>query len=316
MEKKATAIDKKSTRQAYSDALVSIGVNRNIVVMDADMSKHTMTYDFSQKYPDRFFNAGIAEANMMSVAAGLASAGKTVFVSTLAVFAAGRAYEQIRCSICYPKLNVKVCATHGGIAIGEDGASHQMIEDIALMRVIPNMCVISPADYYEAKASVEFVASVDGPFYVRLGRLAMPTIFDEDYKFKFGRGIELRKGKDITIIATGLMTAQALEAANLLEQKNISARVINIHTIKPIDIDIIVKAARETRAIVTAEEHSVIGGLGGAVAEVTAAYAPVRMGFVGMSDTFGRSGKPVDLFKFYGLTAENIVNTVYKLLNN
>lgn len=303
-------MDKKSTRQAYGDALVEFGANKNIVVMDADLSKSTMTYGFSQKYPDRFLNAGIAEANMMSSAAGIAATGKTVFASTFAMFAAGRAYEQIRNSICYPNLNVKICATHAGISVGEDGASHQMIEDIALMRVIPNMHVLSPADYYEAKAAVEFAASTEGPFYVRLGRLAVPMIFNEDYKFEFAKGVELRGGNDVAIIATGLMVAQALEAADLLAQKGISARVINIHTIKPIDVDIIVKAARETRAIVTAEEHSVIGGLGGAVAEVVARYAPAKMGFVGMNDTFGRSGKPEDLLKFYGLTAEDIVKEV------
>lgn len=307
-------IQTKATRLAYGEALVEFGTNENIIVMDCDLSKSTMTTLFSKKYPDRFINTGIAEANMMSTAAGLASCGKTVFASTFAMFAAGRAYEQVRNSICYPKLNVKVAATHAGISVGEDGASHQMIEDIALMSVIPNMRVVSPADAVETRLAIKAAIDIEGPFYIRLGRLPFPIINDENYQFELGKGVTLRNGKDVTIIATGYMVSEALKAADELKGQGIDARVINIHTIKPIDEEIIIKAAKETGGIVTAEEHNVIGGLGSAVAQVTARYAPAKMAFVGIQDIFGKSGKPAELFEEYGLTSKDITFAAKGLL--
>lgn len=307
-------MSKIATREAYGKALARIGQeNENIVVLDADLSKSTKTADFKKVCPDRFINMGIAEGNMMTVAAGLASCGKIPFASTFAMFAAGRAFEQIRNSICYPKLNVKVCATHAGITVGEDGASHQSVEDIALMRSIPNMVVISPSDAVEAEAAIEAIVKYNGPCYVRLGRSGVPVINDNtEYKFEIGKGITLREGKDVSIIATGIMVEAALEAANILAEDGIKAKVINIHTIKPIDEELIAKAARETGLIVTAEEHSVIGGLGSAVAEVVTANLPVPVIRVGIKDTFGESGKPAELLKAYGLTSEDIVKAVKK----
>ncbi|GHV18599.1 transketolase [Clostridia bacterium] len=296
-----------ATRVAYGEALAEFGADTNIVVLDADLSKSTQTCKFKEKYPERFINCGIAEGNMMSVAAGLAASGKTVFASSFAMFAAGRAFEQIRNSICYPNLNVKIGATHAGISVGEDGATHQSIEDIALMRVIPNMTVISPVDAIETRLAIKAAIEHNGPVYLRLGRLGVPTVNSEDYKFELGKGVQLREGNDIAIIATGLMVGEALKAADILKSEGINARVINIHTIKPIDVDIITKAASETRGIVTAEEHSIIGGLGGAVAEVLATSHPAKLAMVGVEDKFGRSGKPADLLKYYGLTAERIV---------
>ncbi len=296
---------KRATREAYGEALAEFGKDTNIVVLDADLSASTKTAVFKKAYPDRFFNAGIAEGNMMSVAAGLATAGKTVFASSFAMFAAGRAFEQIRNSIAHPNLNVKIGATHAGISVGEDGASHQCLEDIALMRSIPNMVIINPADDIEAYLAVKAAIDYKGPVYLRFGRLAVPDVNGEDYKFELGKGVELKDGKDVTIIATGLMVEMALAAREILEQEGISARVINIHTIKPIDEDIIVKAAKETGAIVTAEEHYVMGGLGGAVAEVVCSKMPCPVKIVG-TDRFGKSGKPQELFKEYGLTPENI----------
>jgi len=305
----------KATRAAYGEALAEFGCNENIVVMDCDLSKSTMTCKFQEKYPDRFINTGIAEANMMSVAAGLASCGKTVFASTFSIFAAGRAYEQVRNSICYPNLNVKVAASHAGITVGEDGASHQMIEDISLMRTIPNMTVVSPADAIEARLAIKAAIDTEGPFYIRLGRLPFPIINDTDsYKFELGKGVTVREGKDITIIATGYMVSKSLEAAEILKEQGIDARVINIHTIKPIDKDIIIKAATETKGIITVEEHNVIGGLGSAVAEVTAKYAPCKMSFVGIQDKFGKSGKPAQLLEEYGLTPEEITKQAGAML--
>lgn len=307
-------MSKIATREAYGKALARIGQeNENIVVLDADLSKSTKTADFKKVCPDRFINMGIAEGNMMTVAAGLASCGKIPFASTFAMFAAGRAFEQIRNSICYPKLNVKVCATHAGITVGEDGASHQSVEDIALMRSIPNMVVISPSDAVEAEAAIEAIVKYNGPCYVRLGRSGVPVINDNsEYKFEIGKGITLRDGKDVSIIATGIMVEAALEAANILAEDGVKAKVINIHTIKPIDEELIAKAARETGLIVTAEEHSVIGGLGSAVAEVVTANLPVPVIRVGIKDTFGESGKPAELLKAYGLTSEDIVKAVKK----
>lgn len=307
-------MSKIATREAYGKALARIGQeNENIVVLDADLSKSTKTADFKKVCPDRFINMGIAEGNMMTVAAGLAACGKIPFASTFAMFAAGRAFEQIRNSICYPKLNVKVCATHAGITVGEDGASHQSVEDISLMRSIPNMVVISPSDAVETEAAIEAVAKYNGPCYVRLGRSGVPVINDnEGYKFEIGKGVTLREGKDVAIIATGIMVDAALEACNILAEEGIKARVINIHTIKPIDEELIGKAARETGLIITAEEHSIIGGLGSAVAEVVTSLHAVPVIRVGIKDTFGESGKPAELLKAYGLTSEDIVKAVKK----
>lgn len=307
---------KMATRDAYGQALVELGrENENIVVLDADLSKSTKTADFRKNYPDRFINVGIAEQNLMGMAAGLSTAGKIPFASTFAMFATGRAFEIIRNSIGYPKLNVKICATHSGITVGEDGASHQALEDISCMRTIPNMTVIVPADGVETKAAIHAVAKMDGPVYVRLGRLAVPTINDEaTYKFEIGKGIQLKEGNDVTIVATGLMVNEALEAAKELEINGIHARVINIHTIKPMDTELIAKAAQETGAIVTAEEHNIIGGLGSAVAEVISENCPVPLKRVGTMDTFGESGSPVDLMKKYGLTKENIVSAVTEIM--
>ena len=296
---------KRATRESYGIALQEFGKDGRIVVLDADLSKSTKTDMFKKVYPERFVNMGIAEANMMSVAAGLASCGKIVFASSFAMFAAGRAFEQIRNSIGYTRLNVKIGASHAGISVGEDGASHQCLEDIALMRTIPNMVVINPADDIEAQQAVKAAIEHKGPVYLRFGRLAVEDVNSADYKFELGKGIELKDGKDVTIIATGLMVQKALEAAKILESDGISARVVNIHTIKPIDKEIIIKAAKETGAIVTAEEHSVFGGLGSAVAEVVCENAPCPVKIIG-TEEFGKSGTPAELFEIYGLTAENI----------
>lgn len=306
-----------ATREAYGKALASLAsVNENIVVLDADLSKSTKTADFKAVCEERFFNMGIAEANMMAVAAGLSTCGKIPFVSTFAMFAAGRAFEQIRNSICYPKLNVKICATHAGLTVGEDGASHQAVEDLALMRSIPNMTVICPSDGVEAAAAIKAIAEYEGPCYVRLGRAAVNIINDEDtYEFKIGKGVTLSEGNDVTIVATGIMVDAALEAKEELKKQGISARVINIHTLKPIDKDILTKAAKETGAIVTAEEHNIIGGLGSAVSEVLCEEYPVPVVKVGVNDTFGESGLPNQLLEKYGLTSANIVEKVKKAIS-
>jgi transketolase len=306
--------EKIATRQAYGDALAEFGADERIVVLDADLSKSTKTASFQAKYPDRFFNMGIAEANMMCAAAGMSTCGKIPFASTFAIFAAGRACEQVRNSICYPKLNVKIGATHAGISVGEDGASHQMLEDISNMRVLPNMTIISPADAVEARLAVKAAIEHYGPVYLRLGRLAVPVIFDGDYEFELGKGVVLKEGSDVTIVATGLEVHEALKAHDMLAEKGISARVINIHTIKPIDTELISKAARETGAIVTAEEHNVIGGLGSAVAETVAEKCPVPVLRIGTQDKFGKSGKPPLLMKEYELTAEDIVKKAEKAI--
>lgn len=309
--------DKIAAREAYGNALAKYGAMYDIVVLDADLSKSTKTSVFKNKFPDRFFNMGIAESDMISTAAGLAACGKVVFASSFAIFASGRAFEQIRNSVCYPGLNVKIGASHAGISVGEDGASHQSIEDIAIMRAIPGMTVICPADAIETDAAVKAAIRHNGPVYLRLGRLPVPIIFDEPtYEFKIGKGITLRQGDDVTIIATGLMLFEAVEAANQLAAQGIHARVINIHTVKPIDSDIIIKAAKETGAIVTAEEHNIIGGLGSAVAEVVCTNYPVPMKMVGIKDRFGKSGKPTELLKLYGLTADDIIEKVKYVLKN
>jgi len=301
--------DKIATREAYGKALVELADKYDYVVLDADLAEATKTVMFKKAYPDRFFDCGIAEGNMISVAAGLAAAGKMAFASSFAMFAAGRAFEQVRNSIGYPHLNVKIGATHAGITVGEDGATHQCLEDIALMRTIPGMTVINPADAVEAKAAVEAAMQTYGPFYLRFGRFACPVV-TEGHKFEVGKGMQLRDGKDVTIIATGFMVHLALEAAETLAAEGIDARVINIHTIKPLDKEIILKAAKETGAIVTAEEHSIIGGLGSAVAETICEGCPVPMLRVGVEDKFGKSGKVPPLLEEYGLTAANIADKV------
>jgi len=304
-----------ATRDAYGETLLELGAeNPNIVALDADLSGSTKTSLFAKKFPERFFNMGIAEANMMGTAAGLAAVGKIPFVSTFAVFAVGRAWEQMRQSVAYPKANVKIVATHGGVTVGEDGGSHQSVEDIAIVRSVPNMTVIVPADGVETKAAVRAAAGHKGPFYIRLGRNKVPTVFGPDYRFEIGKGCELASGSDVTFVSTGLMTAQALAAANLLRKEGISARVVHIATIKPLDQEIILKAAMETGAIVTAEEHSIIGGLGGAVAEFLGERCAVPIKRVGIRDRFGTSGKAEELLKFFGLLPEDLMEAARDIL--
>ncbi len=303
-----------ATRDAYGKTLVELGKeNRDIVVLDADLSKSTKTVMFAKEFPDRFLNMGIAEQNLMGTAAGLAASGKIPFVSTFAMFATGRAFEPIRNSIAYPRLNVKIAATHAGLTVGEDGASHQCLEDIAIMRVIPNMTVMCPADGVETEAIVKAAAGYKGPVYIRLGRPKVPDIYvKEDYAFEWGKGVTLKDGGDVTIIATGIMVAMALEAADDLQKNGVNARVIDIHTIKPIDRDLIKMAAAETGAVVTAEEHNIIGGLGSAVAEVLGELEPVPVIRVGVKDTFGESGTAEELLIKYGLTPCCIMQAVEK----
>lgn len=307
---------KKATRESYGEALAELGEKyENLYVFDADLAAATKTGIFKKKYPERFFDCGIAEANMMGVAAGMAATGKIPFASTFAMFAAGRAYEIVRNTIGYPHLNVKIGATHAGISVGEDGATHQCNEDIALMRTIPGMTIINPADDVEAKAAVEAAILHDGPVYLRFGRLAAPVFNDkETYKFELGKGIMLTDGDDIAIIATGLMVSEALTAAEELKKDGINARVINIHTIKPIDKDIIIKAAKDTGLLLTVEEHSVIGGLGSAVCDVVSENLPTKVIKIGVNDEFGHSGPAVDLLKEFGLSSENIVKTAKEAL--
>ncbi len=299
---------KTATREAYGLALAEFGVDERIVVLDADLSKSTYTVTFKKVFPERHFNMGIAEANMVSAACGMATCGKIAFASTFAIFASERACEQVRNSACYPRLNVKVCATHAGISVGEDGASHQCIEDLAIMRSIPNLTVVQPCDAASTRACIKAAIDTEGPFYVRLGRLAVEDVYDSaDIFFQIGKGNVIRPGSDVTIIATGLMVQEAQKAAAALSEEGIDARVVDMHTIKPIDKDLIIAAARETGAIVTAEEHSIIGGLGGAVAEVIATSAPCVLRMVGVQDKFGKSGKPAELLVEYGLTAAVII---------
>ncbi len=303
-----------ATRDAYGAALKELGERDDILVLDADLAKATKTITFKKAFPDKFIDCGIAEGNMVGVAAGLATTGYTVFASSFAMFAAGRAFEQVRNSVAYPKLNVKIGATHAGISVGEDGASHQCCEDIALMRSIPNMVIINPADDVEAKQAVFAAVEHEGPVYLRFGRLVVPRVNAEDYKFELGKGVLLRGGNDVTIVATGLMVNEALIAADALAKEGIEARVINIHTIKPLDKDIIIKAAKETGAIVTAEEHSIIGGLGGAVTEALSEECPVPVLRLGVEDTFGKSGPAVELLKIFGLDAEHIAEKAKKAI--
>ena len=304
-----------STRVAYGRALAEFGADENIYVFDADLKKCTMTLYFSEKYPERFYNIGIAEANMVDVAAGFATCGATALVHTFAIFAAGRVYDQVRNNVCYPGLNVKVVGSHAGLTVGEDGATHQALEDISLMRTIPGMTIICPADDVEARAAVKAAAEYVGPVYMRFGRLAVPVINDEaNYKFEIGKGITLKEGKDVTIIATGLEVNESLEAAKLLEADGISAEVINIHTIKPLDKELVVASAKKTGKVVTVEEHSVIGGLGGAVAEALSEEAPTKMLRIGMMDKFGQSGPAKALIEYYGLDGKSIYEKVKAFL--
>lgn len=307
-------VKKIATRDSYGNALAELGTeHKDIVVLDADLAAATKTGVFKKAHPDRFIDCGIAESNMMGVAAGLAAAGMVPFASTFAMFAAGRAYEQVRNSIGYPHLNVKIGATHAGISVGEDGATHQCNEDIALMRTIPGMTVLCPSDDVEARAAVRAAYETDGPVYMRFGRLAVPVINDHpDYKFEIGKGVVLREGKDVTIIATGLPVSNCLEAAEKLAADGIEAKVINIHTIKPLDEELVLEAAKETGKVVTVEEHSVIGGLGSAVCDVLAEKAPTRVLKIGVNDVFGESGPALDLIRKYGLDADSIYEKVKK----
>ncbi len=302
---------KKATREAYGEALVELGkINENVVVLDADLSGSTKTSVFKKAFPERHFNVGIAEADLIGTAAGFAACGKTAFASTFAMFAAGRAFEQIRNTVAYPKLNVKIAPTHAGISVGEDGGSHQSVEDIAIMRAIPGMVVLSPADATETKKMVFAAADYDGPVYIRMGRLGVPVLFDDNYDFQIGIANTLRDGKDVTIAATGLMVAEALKAAEELEKEGISVRVINVGTIKPLDGETILKAAQETKFIVTAEEHSVIGGLGSAVSEFLSEVHPTKVKKVGIYDKFGQSGTGEELLQKYELTAEKLISVI------
>ena len=299
-----------ATREAFGKTLVELSENSQVVVLDADLAKATKTIEFKKVCPERFFDMGISEQDMLGTAAGLATCGKIPFASTFAIFAAGRAFEQVRNSIAYPNLNVKIAATHAGLTVGEDGGSHQAIEDISLMRSIPNMTVINPSDGKEAEEAIKVAVQYYGPVYIRLGRAATPDLHNEYYQFIWGKGEVLREGKDVGIIATGIMVAKALEAASKLEEEGIAATVINMHTIKPIDKELILETARLTGKIVTAEEHSVIGGLGSAVCEVLSQEYPTKVAMVGVKDKFGASGKPDDLLKQYGLTTEDIIAAV------
>lgn len=297
-----------ATRQSYGETLVKLGKeNKNIVVLDADLAGATKTDLFAKEYPDRFFDMGIAEANMLGTAAGLATCGKIPYASTFAVFAAGRGYDQIRNSICYPNLNVKICATHAGITVGEDGATHQMLEDIAMMRTLPNMTVISPSDDTLSRWMIEEISKIQGPVYVRLARLATPILYDENQTFKIGKAIQLGEGTDGTVFATGVMVAEAIKAQEELKTQGINIRVVDVHTIKPIDKEMIVKCAKETKKLVSIEDHSVIGGLGSAISEVLTTEYPAKLERMGMQDTFGKSGKAEALMEYFGLTANAIV---------
>ena len=308
-------MEKKSTRVAYGEALVKLGkVNKDVVVLEADLSKSTMTAYFKKEFPERHINVGIAEADMIGTAAGIATTGKIPFASTFAHFAAGRAFDQVRNSVAYPHLNVKICPTHAGVSLGEDGGSHQSVEDVALMRAIPGMVVLSPADAVETEKMVFAVAEYEGPVYVRLGRLNIPVLFDENYKFEIGKAPTLREGNDVAILATGLMVSEALEAAKLLEEKGVKARVVNVSTIKPLDTETVLKAAKECKFIVTSEEHSVIGGLGSAVSEYLSEVHPAKVVKHGIQDIFGQSADGETMLTNYGLRAKDIVEIVLKNL--
>lgn len=302
-------INKKiATRKSYGEALVKLGKeNKNIVVLDADLAGATKTDMFAKEFPNRFFDMGIAESNMMATAAGFATCGKIPYASTFAVFAAGRAYDQIRNSICYPNLNVKICATHCGVTVGEDGATHQMLEDISLMRTLPNMTVMSVSDDIQAKWAVEEISKINGPVYLRLARMATPIIYDKNTKFEIGKAVQIGEGTDGTVFATGVTVAEALKAKEILKEKGINIRVIDIHTIKPIDKDMIIKCAKETKKLISIEDHNVIGGLGSAIAEVLTEYYPAKLIRLGVKDTFGKSGKAEELMKYFEITADDIV---------
>ncbi len=305
-------IDKKiATRQSYGEMLEQLGEeNRNIVVLDADLSTATKTEIFAKKFEDRFFDMGIAEQDMIGTAAGFATCGKIPFASTFAVFAAGRAYDQIRNSVCYPNLNVKICATHAGITVGEDGATHQMLEDIAMMRTLPNLKVFSPSDDIETKFIIKEISKLNGPCYVRLSRLATPVIYDENEKFEIGKAKQIGKGQDATIFATGVCVSESLKAKEELEKQGIYVRVVDIHTIKPIDKDTIIKCAKETKKLITVEDHNIIGGLGSAICEVLAEEFPAKVTRLGINDTFGKSGNAVELMKYFGIDSEAIIKSV------
>lgn len=303
--------EKKATRQSYGEMLEKLGEeNPNIVVLDADLSAATKTSIFAKKFPDRFFDMGIAEANMMGVAAGMASCGKIPYLSTFAAFAAGRAYDQIRSSICYPNLNVKICATHCGITVGEDGATHQMLEDLALMRALPNMTVLCPSDDVETKYLIKEISKIEGPVYVRLARLATPGIYEENQTFEIGKAVQIGEGTDATVFATGVVVPEALKAKELLKKEGIHIRVVDMHTIKPIDKEMIIKSAKETKKLISIEDHSVIGGLGSAISEVLTEEYPCKLVRMGIKDTFGKSGNAVELLKYFGLTSEKIVEII------
>ncbi|MCI8641248.1 MAG: transketolase family protein [Clostridia bacterium] len=300
--------EKKATRQSYGEALLQLGKeNDNIVVLDADLSTATKTDLFAKEFPNRFFNMGIAEQNMVSTAAGIATCNKIPYVSTFAVFAAGRAYDQIRNSVCYPELNVKICATHAGVTVGEDGATHQMIEDLSMMRTLPNMTVISVSDDIQTKWAVNEISKIKGPVYLRLSRLATPIIYDENQKFEIGKAIQIGEGIDATVFATGVTVAEALKAQEVLSEKGVDIRVVDIHTIKPIDKEIIIKCAKETKKLISIEDHNIIGGLGTAISEVLTTEFPARLTRLGIKDTFGKSGKAEELMKYFGIVAEDIV---------
>ena len=307
-------MDKKvATRKSYGEALEQLGKeNPNVVVLDADLAGATKTDMFAKQFPDRFFDMGIAEANMMATAAGFATCGKIPYASTFAVFAAGRAYDQIRNSICYPKLNVKICATHCGVTVGEDGATHQMIEDISLMRTLPNMTVLSTSDDVQTKWAVKEISKINGPVYLRLSRLATPIIYGENQKFEIGKAVQIGEGTDATIFATGVTVSEAIRAQEILENKGIKVRVVDIHTVKPIDKDMVIKCAKETKKLISVEDHNVIGGLGSAISEVLTEEYPVKLVRMGINDTFGKSGKAIELMQYFGITAENIVEKVVK----
>ena len=304
----------KSTRDGYAAALLELGEkNENVVVLDADLAKSTQTEKFKQRFPERFVDCGVAEQNLMATAAGLAATGKTVYASTFAIFATGRAYDQVRNTIAYSNLDVKICASHGGITVGEDGSSHQALEDIALMRAVPRMKVIVHADYYETREAVKAVAEIEGPVYVRIGRPKVPVLFGEDYRFELGKALILRPGRDVTVLACGFMLHKALEAAEELAAEGLEAEIIDLHTIKPLDREVILASAARTRRVITCEEHSVLGGMGGAVAELLGEEMPTPMRRIGMKDTFGTSGKAEELVEHFGLGSRHIAEVARTL---
>lgn len=305
-------LDKKiATRQSYGEALAKLGeVNNDIVVFDADLAGATKTSIFKSKFPDRFFDMGIAEQNMVSTAAGMSTFGKTPYVSTFAMFAAGRAYDQIRNSVCYPKLNVKICATHSGITVGEDGATHQMLEDLSMMRTLPNMTVLCTSDDSQTRWAVEEISKINGPVYLRLCRLDTPVIYENNEKFEIGKAVQIGDGEDATVFATGVVVSEAIKAKEELEKQGINIRVVDVHTIKPIDEEMIIKCAKETKKLISIEDHSIIGGLGSAISEVLTSNYPTKLIRMGIKDTFGKSGKATELLKYFGLTKDSIINEI------